>query len=161
MGAGLLWGKYSGIKIVVMAAQLCEYTKNITKSYFKRMAFIYVSYISIWQVTYFVEYIGHRDQPWYARGRDTGRAFVSTQGGREHLGLFWRLAITNSLKDVSNHINMFYVKYLQLYAASNAPTLNICVLMSFPWPVLAVFHSSFSIYGVLLEQRWYDLEIIF
>lgn len=27
MGAGLLWGKYSGIKIVVMAAQLCEYTK--------------------------------------------------------------------------------------------------------------------------------------
>lgn len=47
MGAGLLWGKYSGIKIVVMAAQLCEYTKNITKSYFKRMAFIYVSYISI------------------------------------------------------------------------------------------------------------------
>lgn len=28
MGTGLLWAEYSGIKIVVMAAQLCEYTKK-------------------------------------------------------------------------------------------------------------------------------------
>ena len=33
MGTGLLWGEYSGIKIVVMAAQLCEYTKKKSQNH--------------------------------------------------------------------------------------------------------------------------------